>query len=650
MSRLLSGLTLAAIANLTPASSTSPCDDKVPAGAVRIHDIQGAAHLSPMNGAAVSRVPGIVTARRGSGFFMEDWLPDADPATSEGIFVFTSTAPTVNVGDCVQVSGTVSEFRPGGSAGANNLSTTNITAPTIVPGDCAQSTLPPPVVVGSGGRIPPRQRIAGSVSGGNVETSGSFAPASDGIDFYESLEGMRVVVNEALATGPTNPFGEIPVVADNGANAAPRSARGGVLLRADTFHPERMLLAESLIGAGAMPRVKVGDRFAQVAGIVDYSFGNFKLLLTRVPVAQPGTLVRETTALRGDSGRLTVASFNVENLDPSDGPRKFSGLAAQIVRHLRSPDIVALIEVQDSNGAIDNGIVDASATLSALTAAIRAAGGPTYAYRQIDPVNDQDGGEPGGNIRQVFLFNAARVGFVDRPGGSATAAVAVVNGDRGPRLSLSPGRIAPNDAAFTTSRKPLAGEFVFGGQRLFLIANHFNSKGGDQPLFGRFQPPALASETQRNAQATIVAGFVSSLLSADPDAAVIVLGDLNDFEFSRPLRILESAGLVDLVEQLPADERYTYVFEGNSQVLDHILVSPGLAACAFPEYDVVHLNAEFADQHSDHDPEVARFTLPRRQAVGTTLTDTSISCVPPPRITPRKGTTSAKSAPQASVM
>src|ERR671934_2298728 len=98
---------------------------------VPIHDIQGASHISPKNGQNVSNVNGIVTAKRTNGFYMQDPSPDADPATSEGIFVFTSSAPSsVNVGDAVTVNGHVSEFRPGGSSSAN-LTTTELTTPTI---------------------------------------------------------------------------------------------------------------------------------------------------------------------------------------------------------------------------------------------------------------------------------------------------------------------------------------------------------------------------------------------------------------------------------------------------------------------------------------------------------------------------------------
>jgi predicted extracellular nuclease len=277
-----------------------------------------------------------------------------------------------------------------------------------------------------------------------------------------------------------------------------------------------------------------------------------------------------------------------------------------IVNHLRSPDVIAIEEIQDSDGPDNTSITDATTTWNMLIAAIAAEGGPAYRFRQIDPVDDQDGGEPGGNIRVGFLFRTDRgLEFIDRPGGTPTSNTTVIDHPSGPRLSASPGRIQPTNTAFNASRKPLAGEFRMRGKKVFVIANHFNSKGGDQPLFGRFQPPVRSSEAQRHQQAQIVNDFVDDILDADANANVIVLGDINDFEFSETVEILEGGVLTSLMNRLPKPERYSYVFEGNSQVLDQILASDNVLW--FPvQYDVVHVNAEFAVQASDHDPQVAR--------------------------------------------
>jgi uncharacterized protein len=102
---------------------------------------------------------------------------------------------------------------------------------------------------------------------------------------------------------------------------------------------------------------------------------------------------------------------------------------------------------------------------------------------------------------------------------------------------------------------------------------------------------------------------VDQLVAADPRANVIVLGDINDFEFSQTVELLEGGVMTTLMEILPKPERYSYVFEGNSQVLDQILVSNPLLQNFPVDYDPVHVNAEFADQASDHDPQVARLDL-----------------------------------------
>ncbi len=578
-----------------PRNSATP----PPVPGLRPHDVQGAAHLSPYAGRQVLAVPGVVTAKRNNGYWIQDPQPDADPATSEGLFVFTGSAPAVSVGDAITVSGAVAEFRAGGAAGTN-LTTTELSGgSTTVVG--SGQPLPAPTLVGAGGRVPPGTVIEDDATG-SVETSGVFDPASDGIDFWESLEGMRVELDDAAVVGPTDQFGETEVVP---AGSTVRTARGGIVLQPTDPNPERIVVAGTLSPA---PTANVGDTLAgATVGVVDYAFSNFELLPTATPTVAAGGLARETTRAPA-SNELAVATFNVENLDPGDPPQKFDRLAATIVTNLASPDLVALEEVQDDTRPADDGVVTAGVTLGKLTAAIAAAGGPAYQWREIDPVNDADGGEPGGNIRVVLMFRTDReLSFVDRPGGTATSDTQVVVTDRKPQLSFSPGRIAPTDAAWTNSRKPLAGELTWRGKTLFVIANHFNSKGGDQPLYGRFQPPQRPTETQRHAQATLVHDFVAGITRVDPSARVVVLGDLNDFDYSQTTDILTAGGLLtDLPRTLPLPLRYTYVFEGNSQVLDHILLTPALSRF---DYDVVHANSEFTDQVSDHEPQVVRLRL-----------------------------------------
>ena len=196
-------------------------------------------------------------------------------------------------------------------------------------------------------------------------------------------------------------------------------------------------------------------------------------------------------------------------------------------------------------------------------------------------------------------------------------------------LSTAPslGRSATS-AAWAATRVSLATVFEFNGQRLVVVNNHWSSKGGSSPILGRTQPFVNGSEDDRSAQAGVVKTFVDGVFAQQADAAIAVVGDLNEFTFNRPLQILsgeivagatpeqDSPGtpvLFDLADALESDplERYSYVFEGNAQALDHIVVSAALLAPEVAaEFDAVHVNAEFPDQLSDHDPDIASFLLP----------------------------------------
>ncbi|MFJ1656264.1 endonuclease/exonuclease/phosphatase family protein [Streptomyces sp. NPDC088337] len=599
----LAALTIAAVCSAASAVVlTSPAH----ADTVRIHDIQGTTRISPYANQQVTAVPGIVTAVRtyGStrGFWMQDANPDNNPATSEGIFVFTSSTPTVAVGDSVTVTGTVSEYVPGGAT-SGNQSVTEITKP-VVTVVSKGNPVPAPVVIDAKS-VPAVYAPAGDPAAKGSINSLTLEPTKYALDYYESLEGMNVQIADARVVTATNPYSELWVTVKPDEN---RSSRGGTVYGSYDSQNTGRLQVESLGSTADFPVANVGDTLAgTTTGPMDFnSYGGYTLVANRLGTLKSGGLQRETTA-KQSPGELSVATYNVENLDPSDAT--FDEHAAAIVHNLQSPDIVSLEEIQDNNGAVDDGTVDASVTMGKLIDAIVKAGGPKYDWRSIDPVNDQDGGEPGGNIRQVFLINPARVSFTDRPGGDSTTAVDVqkVNGNKA-ALTVSPGRIDPASSAWKNSRKPLAGEFVFRGRTVIVIANHFASKGGDQGLTAQYQPPARSSEIQRHRQAAEVNSFVNDILKVEKNADVVVLGDMNDFEFSDTAKILEGDGeLWSAIKSLPKNERYTYDYQGNQQVLDQILISPAIRRGGNFDYDSVHVNAEFHDQTSDHDPQVLRF-------------------------------------------
>ncbi|WP_253857110.1 endonuclease/exonuclease/phosphatase family protein [Prauserella alba] len=606
--RVVSALSATAVAGSlalgTPASA-EPQSTPQAADDTRIHDVQGTGRLSPMDGETVT-VPGVVTAKRqfGSvrGFWVQDPRPDDDPRTSEALFVYNGDeTPDVAVGDEVSVTGEVGEYRPQGQDSAYQSSTQLTGAEWTV--DSSGNELPEAVEL-----TPDTVPETLAPEEGNLDEL-ELRPDKYALDFWESHEGERISVADAPLVSRSTDYNELYVTTKPGQNRTPR---GGVVYGGYDEGNTGRLKIESLIpfSERPFPTANVGDTLTgTTAGPLEYDrFGGYTLQATELGEVESGGLERETTRKQHPS-ELSVATYNVENLSGVDEQAKFDDLAGGIVDRLRSPDIVTLEEIQDNNGADGNGdgVVAADETLDRFVEAIEAAGGPTYEYRQIDPQDLTDGGQPGGNIRVGFLFNPERVSFVDREGGDATTAVDVEKTRRGTaKLSVSPGRIDPQHEAWDDSRKPLVGEFEFRGRTVFVVANHFASKGGDEPTHGRFQPPTRSSEEQRHKQAEVVRGFVDDVQRVQPNANVVVAGDLNDFQFSETLGTLTEGGaLTSLIDTLPPGEQYSYVYEGNSQVLDHILVSDSLRRV---DYDVVHINAEFAEQASDHDPQIVRFT------------------------------------------
>ncbi len=578
------------------------CGRSGPAVVARIAEIQGAAHASPLVGREVRDVVGIVTAVLEKGFFLQDPGGDDLDATSVAVFVFTPCGPDASVGDRVAVSGRVVEFYPGGRD-SGNLSTTQIgwaEVHVVSSGHPLPPAIPLTASSPSGDqRALPREIVEDDAGGGPVDDHGvRFDPGNDALDFFESLEGMRVRIDEADVVGSLSRFGEMVVVLSGRDPAGKRTRGGGILRSLDQANPDRLTFDDK-ITAGP-PRANVGDRLEGGVGVIDYSFGSYKILNTEPLRLRRGSLEPGTTSLTGSERGLTVASYNVLNLHHGDGPR-VNRIARQIVASLGSPDILALQEMQDDSGKLNDDVVAGDQTFAALVKAITASGGPRYAYRQIDPEDDQDGGEPGGNIRVGYLFRPDRIDFVDPFEAPAFKAAPELAG----RSFSEAGRI--RSQAYARSRKPLLAQFRFAGQTVIVINVHQSSKYGSAPRFGRIQPPPDPTAKLREGQARVLHALVSRLVKAGPQARVIVLGDFNDSEYSGSLKLL-AGPLVNLTERLSPEERYTYVYRGNSQALDHILVTRALADHA--EYEVVHINAEFAGAASDHDPVVARFTFP----------------------------------------
>jgi predicted extracellular nuclease len=602
-----------------------------------IYDIQGEGHVSPEAGNDVV-THGVITAIGFQALYVQDPNGDGNDATSDAIFVFDFSWFLRNVGDCVELDGSVSEFIGGGAA-TGNLSTTQMFAPSITVIDCEATfgsgySFPTPVVIGLGGRVPPNEitisddELPVNLQDAADDAANNFDPDEDGIDFYESMEAMLVTVEDAQAVSAMRRFStfsaEFFTVPNRGHRQIiePNSAmtrRGGILLQPDPdgtgdLNPERVQV--QLSGTPLYPgdmnlQVKVGDLVGDVTGVVGYSFGNFEINAIHEIEVVDGGLLPETSGISGNPSRVTVASYNVLNLSVAgtgDGAQS-DKLGEQIVDNLNTPDVIALQEIQDDSAEDDNGIVTADATLQMLIDSIVSAGGPTYVAFNVEPADNTQGGAPGANIRNAFLYNPDRV---DQVGFFALSASVLTAAGADP-------------TAFDGTRIPLVGVFEFNGSEFTVISIHNSSRFGSTPIFGGPQPFVQAGEVEREAQSKAINQYVDSLLASDSDARIMVAGDFNTFEWTDEL--LEDVpgpepalnNLVPVNDKSPdkgihrgQEGFYSFIFDGNSQMLDHFFVTSSLLPSA--KFDVVHLNVDFPRTFinttaSDHEPMLASFSV-----------------------------------------
>lgn len=576
---------------------------------LKIGDVQGASHISPYVNQNITIENAIVTFIEGkTRYYVQDLNPDDDQRTSNGIVVYHPNH-TVKIGDVLTIKGQVVEYQGQGYNDRNktDLTITQIKATTTE--KTAHQTAPSALVIGKDIHIP------SSIIDNDGLTV--FDPQEDTLDFWESIEGMLVSVENGKILGPQL-HKELYVVSGN--YLGELNKVGGLTLGENDYNNEKIALLFNKAHVA-----KAGDRInGTITGPVTYSFTNYKILAgNTVPNIIDGGLTPEKTYLQFDENKLTIASYNIENFsaNPSKTPdEKVERIATSIISDLNNPDIITLIEVQDNDGETDSGNTDASQSANRLISAIKKQGGVTYQYIDIAPDNNQDGGAPGGNIRTGFLYNPERVTLSSKPKGDSHTTATWSNG----KLSHSIARIAPTDPLWKNVRKPLVANFNFKGEDIAVIAVHLNSKRGDQGVYGKNQPVSFASEPKRHQLAESIHQFVADAKTQNPEANIVIVGDFNDYEFSRTFDILEKDFLFNLVRHHDQGDRFSYFHHGNNQSLDNIVLSTNLKDRYL--FDMVHVNSPFMVHHgraSDHDPLIVQLDLRRpikhHTSVGTSL-------------------------------
>ena len=546
---------------------------------VQIHNIQGCTHRSPYEGKYVSSVQGLVTWKDEQGFFMQGGNLDDKECTSEGIYVFTKQYSGVIPGDLVTVNGKVVEFIPD-SAKNEQLTVTEIESSSvkIISSD---HDLPAPVLIGASGRTPP-DRI--------IEDDGFsiFDPSTDGIDFYESLEGMRVQINDALAVSSEDSYREIYVIPAGLAEKNTISAQGALLASSEDMNPERIVV---VLPNGFKKTINLGAQFTQpIIGILHYEYGNYEIIETNAPAFKANTC--NFDSLSSESSKkdvLRIATYNTENLNRFDDSR-IRVLARQIVRSLDAPEILVLQEIEDDSGTQDDSTISARKTLEKIVQSIKDAGGPNYSFEDEILQNDSSGGIDGGNIRTVFLYRT----------------------DNGLKLELDSIRLSKqNISVFKNSRIPIVRLFNFHGQPFYIIGVHLISNSANSPLFGSIQPVQKPDDEKRLAQAKWINMLAQDLKSQNSEAAILIAGDFNDTPVSEPLKTFSQIGFTNLAEKISLAERYSILFQGNALLYDQILFNPVQSSLTAASAEIQHLNTCFPEktQNSDHDPFIIKLVV-----------------------------------------
>lgn len=604
---------------VTPAGATTTSPQATaPKEVKNIGEVQGESHESPLAGKEVVINNVVVTKTDKTGFYVQDKVSDNNPKTSDAVYV--ASKDKVESGDLLKVQGTVKEgymeeysVKPGQTfkKPAGSLTVTQIINATITKLGKAD--------------LPKALNISEKMPKDIVDnTPTKYNPETEALDYWESLEGMRVEVTKPKVTGPQYK-GDIYVLPGDYKGQKLNNI-GGVNLRPGVQNTEVLPIT---VGNKFVAKAK--DYFNEnITGVVTYKNKTYKIDPSSVPAIQDGGLKREVSKIYPSEDKLTIASYNIENFSANNKghdetpEEKVDKIANSFIKEVHSPDIITLIEVQDNNGGVNDGTVDGVKSGEKLAQRIKSLGGPDYKYTEIAPVDGKDGGKPGANIRVAYLYNPKRVTLIGKEKGGSEEAARFVNG----HLEKNPSRVDPTSVHFEKVRKSLAAEFDFKGERIVVIANHLKSKLGDDAIYGSNQPSVENTKAKRIEEAKILNAFIKEGLRQNPNLKFVLTGDFNDFEFSDSVRTIVGNELVNLMAEHEQGDRYSYFYRGSNQSLDNILISKNIKDKVV--FSPVHINASFMEEHgraSDHDPVVVQIDFSKKE-ISTTPTQPGASVNP----------------------
>lgn len=543
---------------------------------VPIYQLQGNGLVSPYAEKWVDSY-GLVTGVLRDGFYLQDPVGDGDPTTSDGIFVYTYKRPTVTQGECVMVTRAyVTEFYE-----KTELSRLK----SITPSD----------------RCPSQTVQAASIPLPHLGMTPSLT--------YEAYEGMLVAVTNLTGTvqGPTKHFADGDMEIALLPTKLQAYLPGGRVFQADSAALNALVYLTNELGA-TLPELAWGATLVVGAvtpegrtatAILDYNFGKYQLHLLPATPVEP-LLADPPVDRQPEEGRPTapdefgLCSFNAYGLgrgseqlaDAREYQQQLAKRARAIAETLHGCTIIGLQETGTPADA--QNLADFLAEVYQLDYEATALVGPNTQSSEFPLTNSL-----------LTRRDQVQVVQATAPQGCSPKdyAVPAAAGD------------CPRGQYALFDRPPLVVDLHVAGAwgepiTMTVVNNHWKSKAGDETV----------NAVRRADQARHVAALVQAKVASAPDALVTVLGDLNDYYPSTPVDVLRTGvqpPLVHLYDYLPTLDRYTYIFNGGSQVLDHILVTPALAALV-TLVDPIHSNADFpaGSQHqlqtlahaSDHDP------------------------------------------------